>query len=104
MKANELCPPPHLEAADLGEENGDSLELTISKVGFDEVGEEKVTKGVVYFEEFSRGLVLNRTNGKRIIAQLGNETDDWTGKRITLYRSETDFAGKTVPCIRVKDR
>ena len=34
---------------------------------------------------------------------FGNETNAWTGKPVTLYRSETDFAGKTVPCIRVKE-
>lgn len=99
MKANELCPAPHLEAADL---SGDTP-VTIKGVDFREVGDEKVTKGVVFFDEFPRGLVLNRTNLKRIIAQHGGETDDWIGKTITLYPSETDFGGKTVDCIRVRE-
>lgn len=100
MKANELCPSPHLEAADF---NGDTV-VTIKAVDFKEVGDEKVTKGVVYFDELPRGLVLNRTNVKRIIALHGNETDDWKGKKITLYPSETDFGGKTVDCIRVREK
>ena len=100
MKANELCPSPHLEAADF---TADTV-LTIKGVEFREVGDEKVTKGVVFFEEQKRGLVLNRTNLKRIIALHGNETDAWVGKCITLYPSETDFGGKTVECIRVREK
>jgi hypothetical protein len=100
MKASELCPPPHLEAADL---EGDTV-LTIKGVDFREVGDEKVTKGVVFFDEHKRGLVLNRTNLKRIIAAHGNETDSWVGKKITLYPSETDYQGKTVDCIRVREK
>lgn len=100
MRANELCPPPHLEAADL---NGKDTVVTITGVDFAEVGEEKARKGVLRLEEFPRAMVLNRTNLKRLIAMLGNETDDWTGKRITLYPSETDFGGNTVPCLRVRE-
>ncbi len=100
MKANELCPSPHLEAADF---HGDT-KVTIKSVAFKEVGDEKVTKGVVYFDELPRGLVLNRTNLKRIIGHHGNETDAWTGKTLTLYPSETDFGGKSVECIRVREK
>jgi hypothetical protein len=100
MRATELCPPPHLEAADF---EGDTV-VTIKRVDFAEVGDEKVTKGVVYFDEHKRGLVLNRTNLKRIVGLHGSETDDWVGKKITLYPSETDFGGKTVDCIRVREK
>jgi len=101
MRANDLCPSPHLEAADLM--NAD-FTATILRVDYSEVGEDKETKGVVFFQEFSRSLVLNRTNLKRIIGLYGNETDDWAGKKIVLYPSETDFGGRTVPCIRVREK
>lgn len=101
MKATDLCPAPHLEAADL---NGTDNVVTIKDVGFSIVGNEQVEKGVVTFEEFPRGMVLNRTNLKRLIAMYGNDTDDWKGKKITLYPSETDFGGKTVDCIRVREK
>lgn len=100
MDATKLCPAPHIEAAEL---NGDTV-CTIKSVAFADVGEEKVTKGVIHYEEFDRGMVLNRTNLKRIIALHGTETDDWAGKKVTLYPSETDFAGRTVPCIRVREK
>lgn len=101
MQANTLCPAPNLEAADL---NGAEKLVTIKSVGFKLVGEAKVNKGVIHLEEFDRPLVLNRTNLKRTIAMHGNDTDAWIGKKITLYPSETDFQGKTVPCIRVREK
>lgn len=99
MNANELCPSKHLEAADLSGE----VKVTIKTIGFSEVGEAKENRGVLYFEEFTRGMVLNRTNLKRIIALHGNETDKWVGKNLFIYPSETDFGGRTVACIRVRE-
>lgn len=104
MKVTELCPSPHLEALDLGEKIGAEMVVTIKGVDRKEVGAEKVTKGVVYFQEVSRGLVLNKTNSRTIAALYGLDTDNWIGKSITIYRSETSMQGKTVPCIRVRDK
>lgn len=100
MRANDLCPSPHLEAADFPSDTA----LTIKSFAFKEVGDEKVTKGVIYFDEQKRGMVINRTNLKRIIGHHGNDTDAWIGKQITLYASETDYGGKTVDCIRVREK
>jgi hypothetical protein len=60
-------------------------------------------KGCPVFEEFDRGLVLNKTNSRQIAALYGSETKTWKGKKITLYRSETSFQNKTVNCVRVRD-
>jgi hypothetical protein len=103
LRVTELCPSPHLEALDIGDEIGASAVVTILRVEVKEVGAEKVKKGVVFVEEFGRGLVLNKTNSRTIADLLGMNTDDWIGKKVTLYRSETSFQNKTVPCIRVKD-
>ena len=99
MQASKLCPSPHISAEDL---SGDT-EVTISTVGFEVIGEEKENRGCVKFDEFERSMVLNRTNLKRIIAHHGNDTAEWKGKKITLYPSETDWGGRTVPCIRVRE-
>ena len=103
MRVTELCPSPHLEAADLGDDIGASKVVTIKGVEIKLVGAEQVKKGVVYFEECNRGMVINKTNSNTIAALHGGDTDEWIGKRITSYRSETSFQNKTVPCIRVKD-
>ena len=99
MNANELCPPPHLAASDI---EGETL-VTIKGVAFAEVGEERTKKGIVIFEEYTRGLIVNRTNLKRIAAIHGGQTDGWVGKTIKLFATETEFGGHTVPCIRVRE-
>ncbi len=102
MDVNEICPAPHLEAADL---KGAEQVVTIKSFsGNVEVGAERVQRTVVFFEEYKRGLVLNRTNTKRLISKFHGvaDTDGMIGKTITLYPSEADFNGDTVPCIRIK--
>ncbi len=103
MRVTDLCPSPHLEALDLGDSIGAAVVVTIARVEIKEVGAEKVRKGVVYFSEFPRGLVLNKTNSRTIAGLYGTDTDAWIGEQITIYRSETSFQNKTVPCIRIKD-
>lgn len=94
----ELAPSPHLEAADL---EGDTV-LTIKGWEKHPVGPEEQIKGVIYFEEVERGLVVNKTN--RVILQhlFGRYIDEIIGKQVTIYPTETQFQGKLVPCIRIK--
>ena len=101
MDARKLTPSPHIEAAEL---KGQEKTVTIMRVQMEKVGSENVDKGVVFFQEFDRGMVINKTNNLRIIDWHGEETDDWLGKQITIYPSETDFNGKVVPCIRVRPK
>ncbi len=88
-----------LKAEDLA---GKARKLQIEKyemVEFD--GAQKV---VLTFSGAKKGLVLNVTNAHRIAINLGSdEMDDWIGKAITIYPTTTEFGGKTVPCIRVKE-
>jgi hypothetical protein len=42
-------------------------------------------RGVLYFESFEKGWVVNRTNLECLKAMFGRETDDWIGKRVTLH-------------------
>ena len=50
----------------------------------------------------AKKLWCNKTNG-RTIAKLYGKTENWIGKRITLFPTDTRGAGgQTVPCIRVR--
>lgn len=69
-------------------------------------------KPVVYFADKTtpdgvskKGLALCITNA-RVIAGLygGFESDLWIDKKITLYPTTTEFGGKTVDCIRIKNK
>jgi hypothetical protein len=58
-------------------------------------------KHILYFMEYEKGMVLNKTNGKRIFAVYPN-TDEWPGKKIRLIVDENvEYAGKIVGGLRV---
>jgi hypothetical protein len=103
MRVSQLVPGRFIEAADLGDAVGDFLDCEIQRVAIETVGDAKERKGVVYFSQFDRPMVLNRTNAKSIAGLLGGETDNWPGHSIRLVRSETTFAGRPCACIRVSE-
>ena len=103
MRVTELVPSPHLEALDIGDKIVEERTLTIKGVEVRDVGADRVRKGVLLFEEIERGMVLNKTNSRTVASIYGSETAKWKGKKIVLYRSETSFQNKTVPCIRIRD-
>lgn len=63
-------------------------------------GEEQ-SKGVIFFSDFPRGWVMNRTNGECLAAMFGPETDAWVGKRVTLRAEEVQVGPKKDMGIRV---
>lgn len=97
---NDAFPSNYLKASDL---QGRELVVTILKVTFEAVGREKEMKAVIYFEGKQKGIVLNKTNAKKIIEITGSAiTEEWGGCQIKIYPTETEFGGETVDCIRVK--
>ena len=96
MKISELFPSRYLKAADL---DGDEV-FTAESLNQEELGDD--TKPVLYFEEMEKGLVLNRTNANTIASLYGQDTEDWVGKRITLFATEVDFRGQQALAIRVR--
>jgi hypothetical protein len=86
---------------------GKDCTLTVEKVTGGELtgqGGKKTKKPLCYFVESKSGkpLALNATNCKTIAAMYGNDTDNWLGKRITLFPTTTSFGSETVECIRVR--
>jgi hypothetical protein len=103
MRVTQLVPGRYLEALDCGDSVGDTIAVTIDRVAIEHVGQEQQPKGIVYFRELDRPMILNRTNAKAISGLFGGETDDWTGKTIRLVRSETTYAGRPCACIRISE-
>ena len=100
MNINDAFPSHYLKASDLGDAQP---VVTIDRVEIEAVGRDKEMKPVVYFQGKEKGIVLNKTNSKKI-AQIASspDTDDWRGVKVILYATETEFGGETVECIRVK--
>ena len=74
----------------------------MDKVIFEEIGQEKEKKPVLYFTDTKKGMVLNKTNATTIGAVHGQEFEAWTGKEIELFEMMVPFQGKNVPSIRVR--
>lgn len=102
MKISQLFPSKYVKAADL---NGKTVILTIAKLVIEELGHgaEKERKPVLYFQKATKGLVLNRTNAMTIAGLYGDESDDWSGKRIAIYPTRIRAFGAMQDTIRVRE-
>ena len=96
---SEAFPSKFLKADEIGARN---VKVKIDKVIFEEVGQNRDMKPVVFFEKVKKGLVLNKTNAKRIGSMHGEQMDNWSGKEIELYSELVPFQGEDVPSIRVR--
>lgn len=73
-------------------------------VEFNEDGGGKKKKVVVTFKGKDRKkLVLNATRREVMVELFGDDTDDWIGRKVTLNKGKTMFAGKRVDTIEVKE-
>jgi hypothetical protein len=99
MNVHSMFPSKFVAAGDL---MGQDVSVVVSSVTIEEVGADAEKRPVVHFQGMQKGMVLNRTNAKRIATMYGPEVESWVGRPVTLYPSETEYSGETVPCIRVR--
>jgi hypothetical protein len=98
MKISERFAGKFFKASDLDRE-GTTLEI----FGVEDVairGEDKV---ILHFVDEDRMFPVNKTNALSAAEFLGDDTDEWTGKEVTLYRSNTTYQGKPVACVRLRN-
>jgi hypothetical protein len=101
-KASDFFPSNYLRAGDL---TGKPRVVTIDRVetGTFENDGKKQTKPVIQFKDNGvKGLVCNKTNFMLIAAIHGDDTDGWSGKRITLYPEMVSFKGQVTESVRVR--
>lgn len=90
-------PSNYLKAADFEK----PALLTIKGFGDEKIGDE--IRPCVFFEEEPKGLILNITNGTTIEQIAGTpDPDKWNGVRVVAYKTQTDFKGSRVDCIRLR--
>lgn len=99
MKMGDAFPSEYLKAEDL---KGREVTLTIKDCTIEKLGDDH--KPVCTFRETDKRLAVNKTNFALICEVTEKEdSDEWAGKKITIYPTKTEFQGKRVACIRVKD-
>ena len=97
---SETFPSRFFKAADVP---ASGLPLKIAKVEQEKVGPDQELKWVVFFKGQDKQLILNGTNWDLIAAALREEdSDNWVGKPIELFPTQTPFGNKMVDCIRVR--
>ncbi len=96
---SEAFPSRYLKAGDL---KNKTVKVAIKEITFEEIGQERDKKPVMFFEKVEKGLVLNKTNAIEIGATHGEQMDGWVGKEIELFSQMVPFQGQNVPAIRVR--
>lgn len=104
MRVGEMFPKRYAAGEDL---QGRALTLTIQTVRKERMrpgsGQPEIEKYVVYFVDARKGVVLSRTLAQQIAAAVGSDdTDDWPGKKITIFPEPMSVAGRNVVAIRAR--
>ena len=97
MNINDAYPSNYLRASDL---KGRNIPVVIDRIEQEKVGND--TKMVLYFQNKSKGMILNKTNANNIAALYSPETDAWAGRQLIIFEAMVDFKGQTVPALRVR--
>ena len=103
MKISEIYPKKYANGEDL---KGKPFTFTVSRVEFEALhpqpGAPAINKPVLYFAETSKGIILGPTLARQAAAILGDDTDQWPGKRITIYPEKMTVAGQLRTAIRAR--
>ncbi len=100
MKISTAFPSKYLRAADI--DDGAAHVHNIHSVTVEEVADGEDHKPILYFDGVEKGLVLNKTNANTVAGLYGDDTERWVGNPVEMFATETEFQGKRVACIRVR--
>jgi len=84
------------------EDFDDDQVCTIKTVKLEEVAQGE-TKWIIYFNQHSKGMVLNITSIRVLEGAFGDDSDDWTGKKVMVYVDpNVSFQGRVVGGLRLR--
>lgn len=100
MKVSEMITSKFLRKEDVD----DDIVVTIKNLKLEDMpGDSGDQRYVVYFRELPKGLCLNTTMIRVLEKAYGGDSDDWLGKRVTLYVDPSvSFKGQVVGGLRVR--
>lgn len=104
MKINEMFPSRFVRGEDL---QGRAVIVTIARVQTERMRPNpqspELKKYVLYTIEGKKGVVLSKTLATQIAQTLNcNDTDDWNGKKVTLFPEPMTVAGVQRVAIRAR--
>lgn len=100
---NELMPSRFLKKEDVIPD----VLVTIKQVVQENIAKDNELpdlKAIVYFNEFTQGLLLNQINKETLILVLGtDQVEQWIGKQITLWNDRSvSLHGKLTGGVRIR--
>lgn len=102
MNVNDMFPSKYLKGVDLQGQ----ITVTIAGVKIEKVykpGEGQTDIYVLMCEKATKGVILTKPLAKQIAVICGSlNTDDWKGKRVTLYPEPMTVAGQDCTAIRAR--
>ena len=100
MKAKDAFPSNYLSSEDFPQ----PVLLTVARCEMQNVGQGAniEEKPVVHFHERTKAIILNVTNFNTIADSLGEDTDMWPGGKIVAFKTQTEYKGDQVDCIRFR--
>jgi hypothetical protein len=103
MRKSEAYPSKYFRAKDYPDDWTLTVEIEMARMESFENGKSNRERLVVYFRKQKSGLVVGPIIWDQFIEATGEEdSDDWKGHRVELFRDWTNFQGKNVECIRVR--
>jgi len=102
MRMRDALPGRYLSGDDLDDEVIVTIDRVVMESFRDPRTRVETRKPVMYFQRAKRGLIVNRTNWRTVADLYGDESDNWTGKRIVLAPAMVDAYGKQTKAVRVR--
>jgi len=101
MRKDEACPSKYFRAKDYPDDWSQTVEIeTARRETFQNGRDDRL---VVYFVRMRSGLTVGVTVWDQLVEATGqDDTDNWKGHRVTLFRDWTTYKGNPVQCIRVR--
>lgn len=100
MKVSQMIQSKFLRKEDIE----DDTPATIKKLSLEDMpGDSGDQRWVLFFKEQNKGMVLNTTTIRMLEKAFGDESDDWVGKRVTIYVDpNVSFKGQVVGGLRLR--
>jgi len=90
MKTEDLFPRKWLSGEDLPHDTTATIDRVVMEEMHNPATRKKERKPVAYFVSKRKALILNRTNWMTLAGLFGDESDEWSGRRIVLGADEVD--------------
>jgi len=105
MKITDMFPSRYVKGEDL---KGKDVTVTIARIQPEKMRPNpqspEIERFVLYTAEGKKGIVLSKTLASQIARSVGSyDTDDWMGKKVTLFPEPMVVAGIQRVAIRIRD-